>query len=487
MTISHTTDTEARTLALLLAQFQDKPRIRALMSVIAAQIQALEDAHDQLLNDRTIEAATDATLDMIGRIVGEGRAGLDDDAYRARIRVRLLINRSNAKHGEILRAVSLFEGLEDDAEIVELAEVFPAGMRLTYNGEPSTSVGEITILLRRMKGAGIRLDYIYDTTAVEDVFEFSSSISPTVTILVHAPALTSIATGPDGDWTTTEASSNFDDVFGVAGSFIGVGTSGTVRTTPDGEDWTTETFGVSTAIIALAGSPYFLVAVGSNGMIRSSLDAATWTARTSGTVETLEGVCNGNGLFVVVGSGGTILSAAEYDVSTWFPETSGVAVELFAVCHGNDGFVTVGESGTILSSPNGSAWTSRTSGVSDFLFGVIYMSNVDLYVAFGDGASGGTILTSPTMVTWTARTSGLVGAVRIIDGVYHDGTAYLLDKAGNILTSTNGTSWTVHTGLPSSSSYRAISVQPTRVVTTQGFDHEDDPIYGGELSGVVVI
>ena len=64
-------------------------------------------------------------------------------------------------------------------------------------------------------------------------------------------------------------------------------------------------------------------------------------------------------------------------------------------------FVTVGDSGTILTSPDGTSWTKRTSGTSEYLFGVTYGNG--LFVTVGNS---GTILTSTDGTTWTSKTSG---------------------------------------------------------------------------------
>jgi len=60
----------------------------------------------------------------------------------------------------------------------------------------------------------------------------------------------------------------------------------------------------------------------------------------------------------------------------------------------------VGGSGTILTSSDGTSWTSRTSGASDPLWGVIYGKSA--FVVVG---TLGTVLTSSDLTTWTSRTS----------------------------------------------------------------------------------
>ena len=76
------------------------------------------------------------------------------------------------------------------------------------------------------------------------------------------------------------------------------------------------------------------------------------------------------GLFVTVGHSGTILTSS--DGTSWTERTSGTSDYLYGVIYGNGLFVSVGEEGIILTSSDGTNWTKRTSGTSDGLTGVTY-------------------------------------------------------------------------------------------------------------------
>ena len=64
-------------------------------------------------------------------------------------------------------------------------------------------------------------------------------------------------------------------------------------------------------------------------------------------------------------------------------------------------FVSVGQSGTILTSSDGTSWTERTSGTSEYPGGVTYGNGTFVMVD-----QDGIILTSSDGTTWTERTSG---------------------------------------------------------------------------------
>ena len=75
-----------------------------------------------------------------------------------------------------------------------------------------------------------------------------------------------------------------------------------------GATWTLRVPGINNLNGVAYGNGTF-VAVGSNGTILTSRDGVSWTVRTSGTANTLYDVTYGNGLFVAVGVYGTILTS----------------------------------------------------------------------------------------------------------------------------------------------------------------------------------
>jgi len=64
----------------------------------------------------------------------------------------------------------------------------------------------------------------------------------------------------------------------------------------------------------------------------------------------------------------------------------------------NDALVAVGQGGTVLTSTNGTAWTSRTSGTTNWLTDVAFIE--DTWFAVG---LSGTVLTSTNLVNWVNR------------------------------------------------------------------------------------
>ena len=144
-------------------------------------------------------------------------------------------------------------------------------------------------------------------------------------------------------------------------------------------------------------------------------------------------------IFVIVGANGTIMTSP--DGTTWTSRTSGVSNNLISVTYSKELnlFIAVGVSGTILTSPDGENWTSRTSGVSAQLRDVVYSDELNLFVVIG---FSGTILTSLDGTTWTSRTSGVS---TYLYGISYSDSLNLFIVSGynsTILTSPDGMTWT---------------------------------------------
>jgi uncharacterized delta-60 repeat protein len=159
----------------------------------------------------------------------------------------------------------------------------------------------------------------------------------------------------------------------------------------------------------------------------------------SPTTQDLWSACFGGGQFVAVGTGGTILTSP--DGIAWSQRSSGVDLWLVGVCMGQtlanavitpgretytyqNLFVAVGDRGTILTSPDGIAWTPRVSGTTQRLNGVAFVSTVSGTPSGGGSqrfvavGEGGTVCISVDGLTWTAGNAGVSGWLRGVSDAF---------------------------------------------------------------------
>lgn len=101
--IDYISDWRARLRSNVYEQFRGLPKFAAWVGMIATQAQDLEDATQALLTIISIDDSVGAQLDNLGRIIGQARAGVDDDIYRTYLRARILINKSTGTAESLYR------------------------------------------------------------------------------------------------------------------------------------------------------------------------------------------------------------------------------------------------------------------------------------------------------------------------------------------------------------------------------------------------
>jgi len=163
----------------------------------------------------------------------------------------------------------------------------------------------------------------------------------------------------------------------------------------------------------------------------------------------LWGITAGPSGLVAVGTGGTILGSG--NGSTWTQRNSGTTNWLTAVTYGGGQYLAVGDNGCVLLSFDGITWLSvAQSATTARLNNVIFAAGK--YVAVGES---GTIITSPDGRTWTATNSNLSGWLRGL--TYLSGFSFSYGPAdqtgsvpsrfiatgqgGTIISSTDGVTW----------------------------------------------
>ena len=104
---------------LLLTQFHDSPNLNAIQNALMEQITELEIVFEQLRN--LIDEAVGAQLDMLGKIVGQKRFGMNDADYKLWIDARILLNKSRGTEPDLRELLRVL--IEQDVQIYEHPDV----------------------------------------------------------------------------------------------------------------------------------------------------------------------------------------------------------------------------------------------------------------------------------------------------------------------------------------------------------------------------
>lgn len=240
--------------------------------------------------------------------------------------------------------------------------------------------------------------------------------------------------------------------------FVGLGSGGSVLTSPDGIAWSTRNEPLATFAIHSVvwnGSQY--VGVGIFSTILTSPDAITWTVREVPVAPSYtfwQVVWNDSKQqFVVVGDSGIILTSA--NGADWVPRASGTVNRLSAIAWGNNEYVAVGAGGAVVVSTDGINWTdhSPTSGpvnTSELLTSIAWNGSTFAVSSFGDpnnasfpylGAAIATNADPTDAKKWKLRYSDAISGT-FLGHVFWDGSSFVAaGSGGTVLTSADGTTW----------------------------------------------
>lgn len=123
-------DYSAKAIPRLAGQFQNSPKLQALMAAIVGPLTVVETDADALIAERWINTSVGTQLDGCGNIVGETRQGRSDDAYRIAIKFRVFVNMSNGVPKDMIAGLKFLTDPTD----CQYLEAYPATALLFTNG-----------------------------------------------------------------------------------------------------------------------------------------------------------------------------------------------------------------------------------------------------------------------------------------------------------------------------------------------------------------
>jgi hypothetical protein len=173
MVLSKVSTHVTQAVANLVEQYKGKPKMAATLEAFVQQVQDLEDALFELLNERDLDTAVGAQLDTLGDIVGEGRLGRNDVDYRIAIRGRILVNLSE---GTPVDLIHLLEVLGEGSSVI-LTEYFPAALtaELVDAVADEDEAHRIGDQLHAATAAGVLSHLIYHGVPEAERFRFDTA------------------------------------------------------------------------------------------------------------------------------------------------------------------------------------------------------------------------------------------------------------------------------------------------------------------------
>lgn len=147
--------------------------VKKLVTALITPFATLEAALLALLTQRGVDTAIGAQLDVLGKIVGQARNGLDDDDYRRYVRARISANRSQGVAEDLIKVAVLVLG-----NLAATIAVGTEGIATTYVNVTGITVtdGIANILLEFLQdavSAGVRP--ILGTKYVTDDLSFATA------------------------------------------------------------------------------------------------------------------------------------------------------------------------------------------------------------------------------------------------------------------------------------------------------------------------
>lgn len=271
----------------------------------------------------------------------------------------------------------------------------------------------------------------------------------------------SVVTSKDGySWTRTNSGTvwNLESIGFNGSSFLITGF--TNLTSFDGTIWTVHGRDLPGNAHFACGNGRYVAAVGFGGQYQSGGQLYTSTNWTSWTQTTERGffqdITFGNGRFAAVdtrhddSSGGTSIHISS-DGITWNTNPAEKSVRISGIAYGAGRFVGVGWSNprvtSVYSSLDAQTWNSGDLLVTNgYLWKVVYGGNrfVAVGVQYLAGGSRPAVVTSSEGIIWRQINIQEIGIGGLLNLCFGDDRFVAIGEYGQILSSSDGTSWLKH-------------------------------------------
>lgn len=149
-----------------------KPRVAALLAAFLDRVQELEDDLFQIMVDRELPEADLVRLKVLGRIIGQPRFGLSEEAYRTVLEARGLANVSKGTARDVFSSLDVLLG----PGAYLLVELGDATLSLSVlNTVTAEQIKMLQLVLPDVRAAGVGFQLVFSDD--EDVFRWGDTWS----------------------------------------------------------------------------------------------------------------------------------------------------------------------------------------------------------------------------------------------------------------------------------------------------------------------
>ncbi len=172
---THVSDAQEKT----LGQFEFSSLLNAFLEMYGNEALALEALFFELKKALNPAEVSGMHLDLIGKIVGQDRMGLEDEPYRVWLTARLAINKASGLWPELTAVLNAL-GYTDRTYY----EYYPASVVITLGNVTDAAAAAAYGVINEMRSAGVKIDVVYNNYAFSDVFTFGTSAEETIDALL---------------------------------------------------------------------------------------------------------------------------------------------------------------------------------------------------------------------------------------------------------------------------------------------------------------
>lgn len=121
-------------LGRLTSVFSEAENLKVFLSAFLKQLEEVEEALLKLANQKDLTTVTGVWLDYIGYIVGQPRAGQDDEEYRQSLQLKISVNKSDGTHPAVSDIVKTYT----ESDRVRIAEGILSFGQIIFDGDTNS-------------------------------------------------------------------------------------------------------------------------------------------------------------------------------------------------------------------------------------------------------------------------------------------------------------------------------------------------------------